>query len=261
MTNACSYPCAEEMRPKQILAAREACSCAFVPVSPMFEWHALQLPLGTDALITEAICREVAAEVKGIWFRPLSFGLDVWRNETELRMWGFAPTDKVFGMRFPELPICSEYSEPGEMRAAVLNRVHALRETGFRHIFLVNTHGGKGQQSLLAALATEHTQDKCRLHAVATHQFNTLGRAFPGVGGHAGLSETTWVLAFRPELVDLTEQQEGALEVPRTGILHSEPVIPAEFNPRRSSMEAAHALRHSVVDNFVRFVREKLKGE
>jgi len=249
---------AEEMRPEEILAARDRSGSAFVPVGPMFEWHSFHLPMGTDALVAEAVCRSAAGRVGGIWFRPLSFGLDAWRSEEQLEQWGFAPDDRVFGMRFPELPICSEYCECEEMEAAVRNRLHALRETGFRDVFLVNHHGGEGQFDLLDAVAEDCSDDGFAVYSLRTYQFNDLDEESLRVGGHAGLAETTWVLAFRPDLVDLTRQEGGELSVRRTGILHRSPTVEAQYNPRNASAAVAAALRERVVKNFANFVTETI---
>lgn len=249
-----SEPPAEEMRPDEVLAARDRSGCAFVPVGPVFEWHSFHLPLGTDALIAEALCREVADRLGGIWFRPLSFGLDAWRSEEQLQQWGFAREDRVFGMRFPELPVCSEYCETREMEAAVRNRLTALRRTGFRHVFLVNHHGGEGQFDLLDEVAEDCSDDEFMVHSVRTYQFNDLDEESLRVGGHAGLAETTWVLAFRPELVDLTRQEDGELSVRRTGILHRSPTVEARYNPRNASAALAAELRRRVLQNFLDYV-------
>jgi creatinine amidohydrolase/Fe(II)-dependent formamide hydrolase-like protein len=248
---------AEEMRPCEVIAAREESGCAFVPVGPMFEWHSFHLPVGTDALVAEAVCRIAAERVGGIYFRPLSFGLDAWRSADELRAWGFHDDERVYGMRFPELPVVSEYAEPPEMQAAVRNRLFALRGTGFRHVFLVNHHGGRGQFAALEALAAEHSADGFAVHAVRTYQLSDLDEESLRVGGHAGLSETTWVMAFRPELVDLTQHADGELSVRHTGILHGKPTIEPQWNPRRASMAVACALRERVLESFLRFVVEE----
>ncbi len=248
---------AEEMRPREVIEARERSGCAFVPVSPAFEWHSFHLPLGTDAMVAEGLCRAAAQRVGGVWFRPLSFGLDEWRPEEQLLAWGFAKDDRVYGMNFPELPLRSEYCEPPEMQAAVRNRLKAVAGCGFRHAFIVNHHGGTGQAPALEALAADLATEACQVHFARTGQFADLDEESLRVGGHAGLSETTWLLAFRPELVDLSQQPDGELSVRQTGILHRQPTIEAQYNPRRVSVAVAHTLRERVTANFVAFVRER----
>ena len=78
-------------------------------------------------------------------------------------------------------------------------------------------------------------------------------------GGHAGLSETLNLLAFRPELVDFTQLPEGDLNVRRHGILHHEPRIDAEFNPRHVMLSTACEIRKMIVEGCVKFVAENCK--
>ena len=247
----------EELRPGQIIAARERSGCAFVPVSHALEWHCHHLPVGTDALVSEALCRIAAERVGGVWLRPLSLGLDEWRPPETLRQWGFNGNESIFGMRFPSLPLTSEYVEAHTLRELVASRLVALKGTGFRHVFLVNHHGGRGQHAALEHIAAASSDSAFHVYAVRTYQFNTLGAAFDSTGGHAGYSETHWVLAFRPELVDPSALPDGTLSVREFGILHNTPVIPEKYNPHNCSPAIANALRENVVENFVAFVQRQ----
>ncbi len=248
---------ANQMLPREILEAREKSSCAFVPVSPVFEWHSYHLPMGTDALIAEGMAAAVAQRVGGIYFPPLPFGLDEYRPEDQLLAWGFAKTDKVFGMRFPELPLSSEYCKPAEMVAAVDNRLEAIRQSGFKFAFLVNNHGGAGQFDLLKEIARRWDGPAYRVFSVTPYQFMQPFHEHMKTGGHAGLSETLNLLAFRPELADLTQLPEGELNVRRHGILHHQPRIEAEFNPRQVMLSTANEIRKMIVEGFAKFVEEQ----
>ena len=94
---------------------------------------------------------------------------------------------------------------------------------------------------------------------MATDRFCTLNHELLKVGDHAGLSETHWVLAFRPDLVDLARLAEGELDVRRTGILHCQPRIEGKYNPRNVSKAVADQLRKNVVDNFIAYVQAEVK--
>ncbi len=247
---------AEELRPGEIIEAIQKGPYAFIPVSPMFEWHSFHLPMGTDALISEELARQAASQMGGIWFRPLSFGLDAWRTNDEKEKWGFSQDDEVFGMNFPELPVKSEYCDKEEMILAISNRLNAVSKCGIKHAFLMNHHGGKGQMKLIEDIAEKNSNHKLKVHAIRTYQFNDLNEdeGFYNVGGHAGYSETTWLMAFRPELVDLSEQEEGELSVRQTGILHNKPQIEPEWNPRNVNQEVARKLRRRVIENFIQYI-------
>ncbi len=244
-----------EMLPHEIVEARDASSCAFVPVSPAFEWHSYHLPVGTDALIAEGICMHMAERVNGIYFRPLSFGLDSTRDKDRLAAWGFNEDAHIFGMRFPDLPLSSEYAAPDEMRRSIVNRLDAIQQSGFKHAFIVNQHGGAGQHATLEA-----TGGSFKVHYVAAHRFITYRHDLMKVGGHAGQSETLLLMAFRPELVDLTQLPEGELEVRTTGILHDQPIIPESYHPGKTRVSVANRLRENLLDNFETFIRRTVKG-
>ena len=242
---------ATQMRPREILQARDATGCAFIPVSPMYEWHSWHLPMGCDGLIAEKVCALVAEEIGGIYFPTLPFGLDQFRPRRQLAQWGFAPDDKVFGMNFPELPLTSEYCEKPEMLAAVANRVSAAKSGGFRHVFIVNSHGGHGQTRTLKAFAKKHG---CHF-TTPGDMLDTRATDTPGVGGHAGMQETLLLMAFWPELVDLEEQEDGPLNVRKTGILHERPEVEAKWNPRNVDPQQARRIRESIVANMVTWAR------
>jgi creatinine amidohydrolase/Fe(II)-dependent formamide hydrolase-like protein len=173
-------------------------------------------------------------------------------------MWGFAPEDKVFGMRFPDVSIASEYCEAAHLRAVVGNRLAHLRASGFRGACLVNAHGGKGQHDTLVDIARATSADGFAVSAVSTFMLPHVKHELLRVGGHAGLSETHWVLAFRPELVDLTRVPEGELSVRHTGILHHQPTIEERYNPRHAQTAVAHQLRESLVAALSEHLRASL---
>lgn len=247
---------ATEMRPREILAVRDRTGIALVPVSPAFEWHSYHLPLGTDGLIAETAARLVAERVDGIYFPVLSFGLDEYRPLRQLHEWGFNPGDRVYGMNFPALPLTSEYSRLPEMTAGVGNRLAMLRRCGFRYVFIVNNHGGTGQMAALHAVAARAEQPGFAVRLMMPGDFNSVRNTeLLSVGGHAGLSETMLALAFRPDLVDLDELPEGALDVRQFGILHHRPTIEPQWNPRRASLQVAQRVRESIVDQMAGHVR------
>jgi len=157
-------------------------------------------------------------------------------------------------MNHPHFPVKSEYCRRPEMQATIENRVESLRRTGVRHVFLLNHHGGEGQFDLVSDAARELTDAKTSVHGLKTYDFNDLTEAdgWYGTGGHAGCSETLWVMAFRPELADLAQLPEGDLGVYQYGILHEKPVIEAAWNPRNVDPDVALKLRNRVMDNFDR---------
>ncbi|NJM17156.1 MAG: creatininase family protein [Bacteroidales bacterium] len=242
----------EEMRPREAMQALKQCPMAYVPVSPAIEWHSYHLPLGTDAIISEELCKEISALKGGIYTKALSLGLDAYRNTAEKEMWGLPANAEIYGMNFPHLPVATEYCLQHEFKLLVTNRIKALKASGARYIVLVNHHGGLGQFDVLDTIAKQQTNSAAKVLSYKTYMFNDLTRAdgWSHEGGHAGYSETHWLMAFRPELVDTKELPDGELLVAQYGILHDKNVIEPEWNPKKTSITIAKKLRERVLKNF-----------
>jgi creatinine amidohydrolase/Fe(II)-dependent formamide hydrolase-like protein len=249
-----------EMRPREILAARDRTGIIFIPVSPAFEWHSYHLPVGTDAIIAEELSRLVAERVDGLYFPAMSFGIDNWRTPEQKARWGFPEEQPVFGMTFPALPLVSEYSEKEEMIKAVGNRFDSVRQSGFRFVFIINNHGGQGQAKALNEFAREYDSPECRLCYVQVQSL-PLPKEL-GTGGHANLdNETAVLVGFRPELADMSELPEGELPVVEYGILHSQPIIEPEKNPRNTSLLGADQRRNHLVEELTKLVQAVVAGD
>lgn len=247
-----------EMRPREILAARDASGCAFVPVSPVYEWHSYHLPMGTDAVIAEEVSRLLAERIDGVYFPTLSLALDQFRTTDQLKHWGLPHDAKVFGMNFPALPLVSEYTERDDLIRVLSNRLAAIRGSGFRHTFVINIHADPGQMKTLREFCEQANGPDHGVHFIYPLSFKTIRNPdLLWIGGHAGLYETMVVLAFRPELVDLDELPEGELSVAEYGIHHGTPMIEPRYNPRRAVQSVADDLRKDILDHVESFVREK----
>jgi len=246
-----------EMRPDEIIKAREKSGLAFIPVSPL-EWHGPHLPYGTDAIISEGICSITAEKVKGIYFSAMNYGLDAYRTEEQLSMWGFRSDDRIFGMNFPDLPLVSEYSNKEDLRINIMRRLQFLKDCRFKAAFVVNHHGGENQIPLIKKTCDEFTDSDFTAEAVYSMDFCTIKTGLPKyVGTHAGIWETQLVMAFRPDLVDLSKIPEGEITVKDIGIAHNKPKIEEEFDPRNANMAAANKIKENIIENFTAYIDNK----
>lgn len=168
-------------------AARAPGALVILPVGAT-EQHGPHLPLGTDSLIVEHVAREAAALAAN--------GIDVL----------VAPT-LCFGSSHHHLPFGGTVSLSTERYyGALIDMVESLITDGFRRIFILNGHGGNHEIIQLVArdLALRHPAnfgaasywDLAR--AALAEQALDLPGHYPG---HAGLFETSLILALRPELV------------------------------------------------------------
>jgi creatinine amidohydrolase len=160
---------------------------AVLPVGAT-EQHGPHLPLGTDLLIVEHIARAAATLAQD--------QIDVLVTPT-----------MPFGSSHHHFPFGGTVSLATESYYRALRDMAAsLIRDGFRRIFILNGHGGNHEIIQLVArdLALDHAAnlgaasywDLARPEVIEREP--DLAGIFPG---HAGITETSLILALRPELV------------------------------------------------------------
>jgi creatinine amidohydrolase len=246
----------EELRPRDIIARRDAAPIAYNAFGPL-EWHSYHLPLGTDPLVGEALCVAAAEDIGGVVFPTYYAGLDALRTPEEKERFGLPREPDIVGMDYPSAPLTSEYWTAEESRPGLLRRFRYMRELGFRLAFLMTCHGGPGQQELAEEVAAALSDPPAfSVHVVSP--FDLMDEDLKtDQDYHAEQRETAYVLGWRPELVDLTELPEGELRVADYGMMYEAPVIPPAFNPRHTSFLMGHRFAESMRRHFTAMVREK----
>lgn len=179
-------------------AARAPGALAVLPVGAT-EQHGPHLPLGTDFLAVEHIARSAAALAQ---------------PETDVLVTPTLP----FGSSHHHYPFGGTISLATEhYYAALRDMVESLVIAGFQRVFILNGHGGNHELVQLVArdlilrhpvnLAAASYWDLAR--ATLLEHEPDLGRHLPG---HAGLFETSLIMAIRPDLVSPSLPQRGAAE-------------------------------------------------
>lgn len=161
-------------------------SVALLPVGST-EAHGPHLPLSTDVVIAEAVCARVAERLaararEAVVFPPLAYGL------TEFAR-AFAGTVSVPAGEVTALvrDACLGISAAGFARIAVVN--HHLEPAHFRAV----REGAEAAKKAGAPVACPDHRRK--------PWAPMLGEEFTSGGAHAGLYETSLVLAAAPQLV------------------------------------------------------------
>jgi creatinine amidohydrolase len=155
------------------------------------EPHNLHLPYGTDTLegtlVGEHICR--AAHERGakvVLLPTIPYG-----TQTNMR----------------ELPLAINVN-PSTLFAVVTDVIESLVGSGLRKIVLLNSHGGNELKPLLREL-----YGKTSAHLFLCNWYHALGgeydQIFEQPEDHAGEMETSFALAYFPELVGRNE--DGSL--------------------------------------------------
>jgi creatinine amidohydrolase len=194
------------MRPGQLEKALRDFPVAYVPFGPI-EWHGRHLPLGTDALKAHGILVKTAEQFGGVVYPPVFF------HE------GF----------------------PREFLVSVLTELFGrLKKTGFRVILGVSGHNVQGQIDMINT-ALEPVVADGTVAGVGLWEI-TLSRGAESNTDHAAKWETSDMMFFYPDLVDLTTLGDGPLAPnmkPPDGIGGLDPRKHASFEVGRRNVELA----------------------
>jgi creatinine amidohydrolase len=190
-------------------AARAGDALAVVPIGAT-EQHGPHLPLGTDFLIVEHVARTAAKSARQ------ATGFDVLVTPT-----------LPFGSSHHHLPFGGTVSLASERYfGALRDMVDSLVKSGFRRVFLLNGHGGNHElmQVVVRDLALEHPVNLGAASYWDLAREALAGRGLDRIGhlpGHAGVFETSLILALRPDLVGDPLPYRDDAELARVAMLRT----------------------------------------
>jgi creatinine amidohydrolase len=176
----------DELRSPDVGEAGAGAVC-LLPVGAV-EPHGPHAPLGTDTLISEAVCAAAAAEldadgVRVLVLPPLSYGVT------------------AFSAMFPGSVGVSART----LEAAVADICGALDAQGVARRVIVNSHF---EPEHVVALRRAADRTRSALFDITRRRMaERLTDEFRSGAAHAGRYETSLVLALRPELVDTERMQ------------------------------------------------------
>lgn len=196
------------MRPGQLEAAARRFPVVYVPFG-LIEWHGRHLPLGNDALKAHAILAKCAEQFGGVVYPP------VWFHS------GFDQEHLV--------PVLTDLFQ-------------RLKKTGFRVILGVSGHNVQPQIDMihraLEPVVADGTVAGMGLWEV------TLSQCEESSTDHAAKWETSNMMFFYPDRVDMTELGDGALNLdmkPPSGIGGLDPREHASAQVGERNVELAAA--------------------
>ena len=186
----------EMRRPEVEKAIAAGFDTVVVPLGST-EQHGLHLPLGTDAILGEALGDRVARALGDALLAP---GITIGCSEHHMDFAGSLTLSKeTFG-------------------AVVSDVCHSLAQHGFDHIALIPTHGGNFTPLAKAVKTIQPELSGVNLIAY-TDLMGFMNEIFrvgktrevtpEQAGGHSGEFETSLMLSVRPDLVAMDEAQPG----------------------------------------------------
>ncbi|MFP4056207.1 MAG: creatininase family protein [Candidatus Brocadiia bacterium] len=199
---------AQMLRPAQVVARRQACPAAYVPLGNL-EWHGVHNPLGTDTLQAEAMAVLCARKGGGLAFPPLWYG--------ESRLEALMEANAADRHRIAEqMALPAENFEPSHFpfsateQALAYHRLllHVLAEVetlGFRVGVLVAGHYPLVDHARAACLQFHQGRRGGAepMLAWAFVDYQLVADQYDVAGDHAGGWETSHMLAIHPQTVDL----------------------------------------------------------
>ena len=187
-----------ELLPDAFRARLAARPVAYLPLGTL-EWHGEHLPLGADAIQSEALMVECARRFGGIVLPPIHLGPDRARPAADGTMLvGMDYADTTTPPR--RLDGSCYWVSQGlhlQMVDAILEQ---LKRAGFRAVF-ADGHG-PSRTSWVANIKEREARYGMRLLGVTS---NVLARWKSQVD-HAARNETSLMLHYRPDLVDMSRQ-------------------------------------------------------
>jgi creatinine amidohydrolase len=189
------------LRPEQIISILKRKPVIYIPVGPL-EWHGPHLPLGVDPINAERVALAVCEKTGGLVWPTLFWGTERERPPQVLENLGFRPDEYIVGMDFPNNRLPSGYCHEEIFAILIRETLRLVGRMGAKLAVIVNGHGAVNHNQVLQRLAIEfnHTTN-LRVH---------IRIAFPEAGikagsiAHAGSDETSLMMYYDPELVDLS---------------------------------------------------------
>ncbi len=186
----------EEMKPGEIELVLQSCPLAYL-VWGALEWHAVHNPVGLDSLKAYYMARELCKSTGGVLLPPVYCGYQT------MKPW------EHFNHTF-------EFSK-NLVRQYVYEYLENLYANGFRVIVLIMGHYGSKHVETVRAGVTDFTEKHKYPKVLAITDYEPASWVSVKGGDHGGQNETSLMMYFRPELVDLSLLPEGDLDPQREG--------------------------------------------
>lgn len=197
----------ERLRPSQIIAGREACPVAYLPIGTI-EWHGLHNPVGLDALKAHALCVRFASEIGGLAFPPLWYGEN--RSQALMESNPASRDGIAAGMGLPPENFATGYmaqsvaDQNRQCHSLLVHICHEIKSLGFKVLVICAGHYPLLDHARSAAAFFHQEQARPRMITWAMTGFEMLQGKFQPCGDHAGKWETSLLMHLDGGMQDLT---------------------------------------------------------
>jgi creatinine amidohydrolase len=234
----------EELTTSELEKMLDERSVAILPLGAMEE-HGCHLPLSTDCLQPEFVAMEVAKKVGNAFVLPIV-------------KYGQCSSTRNFpgtlSLRFETLEMLIE------------DIVSELARTGFRNVVVLSGHAGRVHMAALRT-ACERALEKDDIKIMVLSDYDIAYKIkdldIPENDGHAGMIETSRVMAIRPDLVRKGAKAEHP-DFPEFRVLrHPERHFPGGVmgDPTKASKEKGQVLNNIIIEKLAELIKKMVESE
>ena len=207
----------ERLRPAQIVAQREACPVAYLPIGTI-EWHGEHNPVGLDTLKIHALLIRCAEQIGGLVFPPLYYGET---REQALMEASAGDRDRIA----EKMGLSPENFAPGYMvetlseqnrnyQSLLVHVYHEIRSLGFKLLVVGAGHYPLLDHARSAAALFHQEQSRPKMVTWAMSGYELVRGQFDPCGDHAGKWETSLLMYLDPGMQDLSTLPSDRSESP-----------------------------------------------
>ena len=221
----------EELKPSELDEIIRKCPLAIIPWGA-HEWHGPQNAIGLDTIKAYHMALDLCAEVGGVVLPPVYCGYQTMKPYMNFRHTLEFPREIVYAMS--------------------LQYLDQLYDEGFRVILVLMGHyGGKHVEALQEAVQ-RFNDCHCFARALAWQDYLPAGWVDIKGGDHAGKNETSLLMHYRPDLVDLSNlPADGDITIHKHGV--------GGEDPRQATADHGRMLAEAFVEQAAPRIRETLE--
>ena len=231
-----------ELKPLDLKKIASEKPLILIPIGTT-EWHSNHLPLGVDSLLSQATCNDISARIGCVVAPLLSCGIS--KNlDPEKGYFGTVDTILIETLTALLVDLGQGYAKMG-FKKAVLFTGHGEVEH-FNAIHSAISRLKTIEMIMLSAYS--FTKDKIQ-------ELDTVEKTWPYALDHAAEWETSMMLHYYPELVNMCSAPE-TIELNMPGV----PEYIRRRYPRRASQSYGQKLAEAVTSGGVRMINQLLNS-
>ncbi len=218
------------------------------------EPHNYHLPYITDCVLSQEVAVEAAQKALELY---------------NIRCMVMPPVP--FGSQNPgqwELDFCVHYRYETQ-KAILSDMVASLYRQGYRKMIVINGHGGNAFKNMVRDLAVDYPD--FMLAISNWYDFIPEAGYFDMPGDHADEKETSVMMHYRPDLVDVADAEDGRSKVFASKMIGEKVAwLPRKWNkasrdtgvgdPRKSTAQKGAAYVKAVTDKYALLFKEMVEG-